>query len=99
MKLRTVLAWFGALLVVGLYLEAKAVPILVHTTQDVIITITDEPCAQKVVNLPQRAVWKDKRGSWEGCVGVSRIGILVFYFTDGEIVLLPPTVFRPVMGV
>lgn len=58
-----------------------------------VTVMTHEPCALAgVSNLPSRAVWKEGAKSYAGCVG-HRSGILIFYFDDRSVVILPSQIF------
>jgi hypothetical protein len=64
-----------------------------------VVTITDEPCALThiVSGLGNRATWKDKGKTFEGCAGMHPAGVVVLYFKDDRsIALIPMQAFKPV---
>ena len=64
------------------------------------IQLTDEPCkSQGVKNLPYRAVWKEGKGSFEGCYGVASGAVVMLYFEDKTVVVLPVQAFARTTGV
>lgn len=84
------------LLCIGL---AYAEPTHVVRQGDLVLTLTDEPCAlSAVINLPYRAVWLEKGQIIEGCYG-RRGDTLMFYFADLTVIDLPTRAFRRVVGV
>jgi hypothetical protein len=66
-----------------------------------LITLTDEPCALKgqISNLPMRAIWVEKDKTYEGCWGARQnIGMVLAYFDDHTVALIPMQVFVRVVG-
>lgn len=54
----------------------------------------DDACKLKV-QLPYRVVWQERGKATEGCYGVHPFGIIVAYFEDGSIALIPPQLVKP----
>jgi hypothetical protein len=100
---RSAMTWFLAFLLavmmIALTTIAQAKPTHIAQEGNITITITDEKCALSAVSMPFRATWKEGDKHYEGCVGQHPTGILIFYFTDGSIVLMATQVFRTVTGV
>ena len=106
----TILPWvmWAALigLAVGLVLHAgqvRADPIAqaVVNNGQVVITVHSEDCALKEVvsNLPKRATWVEGGKTFEGCVGVSPIGVAMLYFReDKSVAAVPLEMFERVSG-
>lgn len=65
----------------------------------VLITIYSEPCAlTEVSNLPKRATWAEGDKTYEGCAGVrAEFGLVIFYFDDRTIGLVPASDFKRVV--
>ena len=90
--MRTLIAW---LLCMGV---AYADPVAVLSQGNLVLTLTDEPCALPAVsNLPGRAIWVEKGEPIEGCWG-RRGNTILFYFADRTVVDLPVGAFRRVEG-
>lgn len=90
------------LAVVMLVAKCQAAPLFVATTETgTVVTLTDEPCTIPVVkNLPLRATWSDRSGTFEGCYGSSYGGRLVLmYFDDLHVMGLTSDVFRRAEGI
>lgn len=93
------LAWwiFVAVIAALLSLPLWAAPLYEARVNQgaVLITIHSEPCALPVVvGLPKRATWVEGDKTYEGCVGLRPdFGLLVFYFTDRTIGLVPVNAF------
>ena len=68
--------------------------------QGIRITLYDEPCKLDAVkNLKFRAVWTEKGRDIEGCVGLRPdAGVVVAYFADKTVALIPMEIFRSVTG-
>lgn len=97
--------WFIAFLifVVGTVLYAAKVsadPLFSATAEGATITLTDEPCKVPAIgNLPFRAVWVEKDKTYEGCFGVRQdLGVVLAYFDDRSVALIPIQLFRKVVG-
>ncbi len=70
---------------------------------DLVIELTDEPCAPELAaaatNLKRRATWRKGGPSgefFEGCWAGSPFGVIVFYFADRTVAVVPVNAFRPV---
>lgn len=62
---------------------------------DAVVILTDEPCAIAAVrNLPYRVVWQEREKKYEGCYHVHPSGIVVMYFDDRTVGIVPLRVFR-----
>jgi hypothetical protein len=102
-----VFTWLGAICFLSLLLIATVCPIyalaasIAVTTQgDAKITLFDEPCKLRAVsNLKMRAVWVEKGKTFEGCFGVHPGGVVLAYFDDGSVVIMPVQDFAAVTGV
>ena len=98
-----VIAWLGVLcliVLIGLATDAYAGPMAQTVTNDgAKIVLTDEPCALKeVTNLKYRATWTEKGKVFQGCYAVHPFGVVVAYFTDGAVALMPIDAFTKVTG-
>lgn len=64
------------------------------------IVLTDEACRlQAVSNLKRRATWTEKGETFEGCYGLHEgTGLILAYFSDKTVVILPPQIFSKVLG-
>lgn len=99
------LAWWIWAAVIVLALAAGALyaePLFEARTNrgTALITIHSEPCALKevVVNLPQRATWVEGGQVYEGCAGVRPdYGLVIVYFADKTVGLIPANVFAKVV--
>ncbi len=66
----------------------------------VTIGLTDELCTLGVVtNLPLRATWLEKGVTIEGCYGTHPYGVIVVYWADKTISIVPISMFRRTIGV
>ena len=77
--------WIFALFILGIMFAgaAHAGPVMVAKVGAVSITLYDEPCAiAAVANLQRRATWTENGKVFEGCFGVSEIGVVMLYFSD-----------------
>ncbi len=65
------------------------------------LTLTDEPCRlAAVVDLPYRATWVEGSHAVEGCYGVHPdYPLVVAYFTDRSITVIPRQAFTVLTGV
>lgn len=77
-----------------------AEPVLQTQTADgIVITLHTEKCELKEVsNLPYRITWQEKGKSTEGCFG-SNGRVVIFYFADKTVGVIPVQVFEKVIGV
>lgn len=97
--LRLALAVLGLSLFFVVY-GALAEPLYEVQQDGVKITLTDEPCRLRdaVKNLDRRAVWEEKNLKSEGCFGQHPAGIVMFYFEDKTVFILPAGAFTRVFG-
>ena len=58
-----------------------------------------DACALRdvITNLPKRATWHDGSKVYEGCFGATN-GLVIFYFADKTVVVLPTQAFTRVQG-
>ena len=77
-----------------------AAPMAQTVTEDgAKIVLTDEDCKLEAVkNLKHRATWTEKGKVYEGCYGVHPAGVMLGYFADKTVVLIPLQVFTKVSG-
>jgi len=77
---------------------ALAAPIYRAEAEGVVIILTDEDCKlPEVSNLKKRAVWKEGGQSFEGCWGSHpAFPLVVTYFSDRTVVVVPLEMFVPV---
>lgn len=100
-----VIAFLGVVclvVLVGLATNAYAGPMAQTIADDgAKIVLTDEPCQLKAIsNLKYRATWTEKNGKLhEGCYAVHPYGVIVAYFSDKTVALMPLDVFTKVTGV
>lgn len=68
--------------------------------QGVTITVFNEPCKlDAVTNLPFRATWEENGKVTEGCVAPRPdAGVVVGYFSDKTIALMPIQMFKRLVG-
>lgn len=81
--------------------KANALPIAQTVTQDgQKIVLTDEECRLDAVkNLKHRATWTENGKVYEGCYGVHPAGVVLGYFADKTVVMIPVQTFTQVIGV
>ena len=100
--------WIGALCILFLLAlaatwptEANADPIARASAEGIVITLTDEDCKLTAVsNLKKRATWEEKGKTFEGCWGGHpAFPIVMGYFSDRSVVVLPVEAFAAVSGV
>lgn len=88
------------LLLLLLPLSVWAEPVAVASGNGITITIHTDPCkSEGVKNLPKRATWKEAGGEVEGCYGVAGGQIVMMYFDDKTVAVLPVQLFKRVNGV
>lgn len=82
-------------------LPLSAEPLFRVTTPDgVVITLHKDKCELKeVVNLPQHATWDEKGKTYTGCWGFNPIGVVMLYFSDKTVGVIPASAFSKVAGV
>ena len=96
------IAWLGVvclIVLVGLATNAYAAPQAQAVADGATIILTDEPCKLKeVTNLKFRATWSEKGKKYEGCYAVHPYGLIVAYFSDGAVAIMPMDAFTKVNG-
>ena len=77
---------------------ADAAPVARGGNDKIEVTLFNDKCRlTSVVDLPYRAVWKEGGKSFEGCFGPTQFnGLIVLYFDDRSIALMPMQAFKPV---
>ena len=80
---------------------AFAEPLFRGEGQGVVITLFNEPCRlDAVTNLPYRITWEEKGKTVEGCFAPREdAGVVVGYFADKTVALMPVQMFVKVTGV
>ena len=72
----------------------------VATPDGVVITLHKDKCELKdVVNLPHLATWDEKGKTFQGCWGFNPIGVVMLYFSDKTVGVVPSSAFTKVQGV
>lgn len=99
-RLIAVLGVLCFIVLVGIAPNAYAGPVAQTVTEDgAKIVLTDDPCKMKEVsNLKYRATWTEKGKVFEGCYAVHPYGVIVTYFSDGAVALMPMDAFTKVSG-
>jgi len=78
---------------------AQAGPIAVGREGGITVTLTDEPCAvTAIANLPGRITWEEHGRIVEGCYTVTG-PMIVAYFADRTVVLMPAQLFTKVRAI
>lgn len=98
-----VLPWllWALLIVVAIWAtHAAAQPILQAQADGVKVVVYEEACKlTEVANLPKRATWHEKGKVYEGCIGAhSHFPVLLGYFVDKTVVILPVEMFTRITG-
>lgn len=74
-------------------------PLYQTQAEGAVITLHSEKCQLKeVTNLPHRITWEEKGKVTEGCFGHKQ-GIVIFYFLDRTVGIIPAQIFEKVVGV
>jgi hypothetical protein len=65
------------------------------------VVLYDDKCAvAAVANLPYKATWEEKGKVFQGCWGARPdAGVVMFYFDDKSVGLIPISGLTPVVGV
>lgn len=91
------LAWWmfaGLVLLAIIVPPALAAPVAEVNQGGVRVVLTDEKCDQSaVVNLQNRATWTENGKTVEGCFGVGVGSVIVLYFADKTIAVIPMRLF------
>lgn len=100
LRVGTLLAIAVALVMIFWPMQASADPLFqAKTPEGVVITIHNDKCAlPEVENLPTRITWDEKGKITEGCYGIKH-GIVIFYFADKTVGIIPAQIFERVIGV
>ena len=79
---------------------ANAAPVAQISSEGVTIVVYDEPCAlDGIKNLKYRATWDEDGVRLEGCVGQHpQFPVLMFYFADKTVALVPIQALQRVHG-
>ena len=79
---------------------AKAEPLYRASSEGVTITLYSEPCKLKAVeNLKSRATWEENGKVTEGCYGGHpQFPLVLFYFADKAVTIVPVEVFKRMTG-
>ena len=97
------LPWYAVVLIILLCWPSMvfAEPMYLTTTPNgTVITLHSEKCQlTEVVNLPKRATWREGIKTFEGCWGLSPLGLVMFYFDDKTVAMVPADSFQRVQGV
>ena len=94
------LIWVLVILMVVMVTKAFAGPIAEGAgDNDAKITLYNDPCKLKEVsNLELRATWQEKGKVFEGCFGIHPYGVVLAYFSDKTVVIMPVDIFKAVSG-
>lgn len=92
------------LLLLLISLPAFADTIAVARHEGITISLHDTECKSKgVKNLPYRAVWDETNGKKsikvEGCYGVAGGQIVMMFFDDKTVAVLPTQLFQKATGI
>lgn len=97
--------WSSVIVAVALFLwfapgVSWAGPVYQADVDGVKIVLTDEECRlPAVANLKRRATWTEKGKVYEGCYGGHpTFPIVMAYFADKTVVVLPAELFTKVAG-
>lgn len=95
---------FWALLVAFVLCWPAAVfakPMAMAQAGGITITLHNDPCERsEVTNLPMKATWQEKGKTFQGCWGAHpQYGLVMLYWEDKTVVILPGDMFAPVTGV
>lgn len=90
----------NAMLFVAWTAPAHAAPVAVLTADDGHVVLTDEPCTMpdQVANLPYRATWSQGGKTQEGCYSVFGGSVIVGYFADHTVAVMPASMFVRASG-
>jgi hypothetical protein len=94
--------WFVLVvtLLFGCPSTAYSEPLFRVSHEGVVITLHNEKCEMKEVsNLPHFATWEEKGKSFKGCWGFNPLGVVMLYFSDKTIAVVPASAFTKVQGV
>jgi hypothetical protein len=64
------------------------------------VVYTEDCAVKEVANLPKRATWTEKGKTYEGCAGMSPLGLVMFYFReDRSVAVVPASQFVKVTNI
>ena len=88
------------ILALCLAFTAQAEPVASAAGGGVSISLYTDKCALSAVsNLPFKATWTEKGKVSQGCYGVAYQEVVMLYFEDKTVVVLPVGMFKKVTGV
>jgi hypothetical protein len=98
------IAWLGVvclIVLVGLATNAHAGPRFQVVADGAKVVLHDDKCAvSAVANLPYKATWDEKGKVFQGCWGARpEAGIVMFYFDDKSVGIIPIAELTAVVGV
>jgi hypothetical protein len=98
------IAWLGVvclIVLVGLATNAHAGPRFQVVADGAKVVLHDDKCAvSAVANLPYKATWEEKGKVFQGCWGARpEAGIVMFYFDDKSVGIIPIAELTAVVGV
>ena len=92
--------WFVLIVTLLFGCPANAEPLFRVSHESVVITLHNEKCEMsEVSNLPHFATWEEKGKSFKGCWGFHPLGVVMLYFTDKTVAVVPASAFSKVIGV
>lgn len=73
-------------------------PMAQAQVEGITITLHNDPCTMpEITNLKMKATWLEKGKTFEGCWGAHpQYGLVMFYWSDKTVVVLPGDAFAPV---
>ena len=76
-------------------------PMAIAQAEGVTITLHSDECALPgITNLKMKATWFEKGKTFQGCWGAHpQYGLVMFFFEDKTVVVLPGDAFAPITGV
>jgi hypothetical protein len=98
------IAWLGVvclIVLVSLATNAHAGPRFQVVADGAKVVLHDDKCAvSAVANLPYKATWEEKGKVFQGCWGARPdAGVVVFYFDDKSVGIIPIAELTAVVGV
>jgi hypothetical protein len=98
------IAWLGVvclIVLVSLATNAHAGPRFQVVADGAKVVLHDDKCAvSAVANLPYKATWEEKGKVFQGCWGARpEAGIVMFYFDDKSVGIIPIAELTAVVGV
>jgi hypothetical protein len=98
------IAWLGVvclIVLVGLATNVHAGPRFQVVADGAKVVLHDDKCAVSAVkNLPYKATWEEKGKVFQGCWGARPdAGVVMFYFDDKSVGIIPIAELTAVVGV